>query len=611
MAYNLPPAWDAGFALPKNVRDEGLERRAFVTRQLPRGTYDDSTDGTGGYVVPQYVLDEGTGQGAYVTDWQARGTYNGPVVPNWLNKRPTVTQVTQLPGGAQQVTVQPLGDAPMAEPFESYGQQAAAVLIGAVANLPQGQRQKALKAIMDRIDKSLWSRTSDIFNRYVQQKMAPADAFPLALARALSTGIAAEIITTGIRGSAPQAASLLGLGCYGCAAVLGALGDDAPPAGCQAAPAGYTWIYGATVNGQVIPGHWAKLAAGQTAQPFCPTPPPGAITAATVAAQSGITTVVVDHGANYDWFVGPFGFNTATFVPRTWASGSPPSATTANRAAPPDIMYLSPDVNFSLPQPTLSYVRPLIPQVLQWLAARLTEATDSSGKTDTPTTYSATSSTNAASSYLFDANGNANQGMLADAKRWFDAMGIQPGTPVRLHALWYLKTAAEPLARTTNIKTGANMALYVSIAPMDLARGWDQATNPMVLKVWLVSVPDPSLFGALWNPMILINPVTALQATVGVTAGVITAVGDQLGNLACGVLSNPAAGTAAGVAAAAYGIPPQAGTAGVAIAASQCGQAPPPVVVPASSSIWPMVLIGGGALVAILLLTKPKKAATP
>ena len=39
MPFNLPPSWDPGYALPDNVKDEGLERRAFVTKQMPRGTY--------------------------------------------------------------------------------------------------------------------------------------------------------------------------------------------------------------------------------------------------------------------------------------------------------------------------------------------------------------------------------------------------------------------------------------------------------------------------------------------------------------------------------------------------------------------------------------------
>lgn len=569
MAYNLPPAWDAGFALPRNVRDEGLERRAFVTKWMPRGTYDDSTDGTAGYNVPQYIKDEGTGQGAFTTFWQPRGTYNGGKVPHWLNKRPTVTNVVPLPGGGNQVTVQTgMGDdAPVGEPFDTYGQRAATVLISSVAGLPQGQRQKILKAMMDRLDKSLWLRTQDIFNRYVQQKMAPADAFPLALARALSTGIAAEIITTGVRRVAPQANSLLGLGCYGCAAFLGAMGDTATWGGIPQQP--ITAVIGTT--GLVTP------------------PPP-------------------------DFWVGPFGFDTSKLVDRVWAIGAP-SPTVANRAAVPDAIYVLPGQLFlsgSLPTqateatlgpgwatglPNLpgsatlrADVRTVNPELLAWIKARLTEAVDSSGVADKPVHY-----TDASEIYGFPEAG---------AKPWFDAIGVAPETPIRMHKLAALRTTAEPFARTKHIKTGANMVLELRLAPAIYGQAWDAVRNPMVLQVWLSRVPDPSLFGALWNPMILIDPLAALSAIDSVAAGVAPILGD----LACDVLTHPAAGAAAGAIAAAEGIPPQVGTGGVALAAGQCGQAPPPPVVAPSSSIWPWVILGGGAVVAVALLTKPKKA---
>lgn len=599
MAYNLPPAWDAGFAMPKNVRDEGLERRAFVTKQMPRGTYDDSTDGTAGYNVPQYIKDEGTGQGAFTTFWQPRGTYNGGKVPHWLNQRPTVTGVAPIPGGGTQVTVQtgtaPAGmgdDAPIGEPFDTYGQRAASVMITAVSGLPAGQRQKVLKAMMDKVDKSLWGRTQDIFRRYVQQKMAPANAFPLALARALSTGIAAEIITSGVQRTAPQANSLLGLGCYGCEAAQGAMGDVAWPQGCSPAPTGFTWLYTATVNGQSIPGRWARLPAGQTPQPFCSgVVPPGALTVAdpTGTGAPPPPIEVREHVPTYDMFVGPFGFDTSVLKDRVWGVGTP-SDTVANRAASPDIIYLTPG---ALPQgPQLANVRPMIPQVMAWLKARLIEAQDSSGNTDTPVHYTDSAA------YGFPE---------PDAKTWFDAMAISADTPVRLHKLWQLRTTESPFARTKHIKTGADMVLNLRLSPLTYGKDWDAKTNPLVLNVWLSRVPDKSIFGALWNPMILINPLTALQATADIVSGVANVLGD----LACDVLTHPAAGTVAGAAAAAEGIPPQAGTTGVAIAASQCGKAPPPVVPVVKHSIWPWVIMGGGAIVAVALLTRPRKATTP
>jgi len=92
--YNLPPPWNPGLAIPGNVMDEGLERHAYVTRMLSRGTYDSATQGGGygGYAIPQYVLNEGTGRGTFTTKWLPRGYY-GPNLPHYLNRQPVANIV--------------------------------------------------------------------------------------------------------------------------------------------------------------------------------------------------------------------------------------------------------------------------------------------------------------------------------------------------------------------------------------------------------------------------------------------------------------------------------------------------------------------------------------
>lgn len=229
MAFNLPPPWNSGYALPGNVRDEGLQRRAFVTKQMPRGTYYQSRVGTGGYVVPQYVLDEGYGQGAATTKWAPSGSYPGKAIPYWLNQRPETVADKRLPGGAKQVTIQRglsgiQSEPEMPEPFEQYGQRAATILLGRMAKLPPAHRKSTLKKTLDAVDPSLWKRTAEIARRYNNQGMSAAQALHQGLARAMSTGVAAEIITTGAKREAPQARSLLGLGCYGCGPLLVGLG---------------------------------------------------------------------------------------------------------------------------------------------------------------------------------------------------------------------------------------------------------------------------------------------------------------------------------------------------------------------------------------------------
>lgn len=105
MPFNMPPPWDPGFALPQNVRDEGLQRQAFVTKQMPRGTYDMPNVGTGGYAVPDYIMKEGYGQGTYTSKWLPPGTYTTPKIPHWLNNRPVVASETKLPGGGRKITI--------------------------------------------------------------------------------------------------------------------------------------------------------------------------------------------------------------------------------------------------------------------------------------------------------------------------------------------------------------------------------------------------------------------------------------------------------------------------------------------------------------------------
>lgn len=128
--FRLPPFWNAGYALPSNVDDEGIERRAFVTAWAPRGSFDDPKVGTGGYAVPGYVLREGYGQGAFVTKWAPRGTYYGPRIPHWIDQRAArVTGATKLPGGATKLQITAMGDAEKARagraPVSDYGLRSA------------------------------------------------------------------------------------------------------------------------------------------------------------------------------------------------------------------------------------------------------------------------------------------------------------------------------------------------------------------------------------------------------------------------------------------------------------------------------------------------------
>lgn len=280
MAYNLPPPWDSGYALPDNVRDEGLERRGFVTKWMPRGTYDAPKVGSGGYVLPPNVQAEAYGQGTYTTKWLPRGFVDSGVPP-YLNRRPKVVAQTGRGTGARQVTfaapvmTRPfaagtavaLSGADLPEPFVTYGARAADVLLRAVTGLPQHEAKKRLKQIMDTVDPTLWTRTAELTRRFMEQGMRGQAALRAGLASAMSSGIAAEIVRTGLSRSAPQARSLLGLGCYGCAAALGATPQfQVATAVMQASATQPVYCKGYSWNGT----RWSITRVGQTDQPAPP-----------------------------------------------------------------------------------------------------------------------------------------------------------------------------------------------------------------------------------------------------------------------------------------------------------------------------------------------------
>lgn len=262
MAFNLPPPWDPGYALPENVIDEGLERRGFVTKWMPRGTYDAPDVGTGGYVVPGYVMREGYGQGTFTTKWEPANYYDGPRVPHWLNKRPTVTADRRTGPGAQRVTFRraaALGDdSDGGHPlFTEFGRRAADQVLARVAMLPPSQRKQALRTILDAIDPSLYGRANTYTQDLVRSGVRGPDAVRAALARAMSVGISTEIVNLGKTRTPPRSRSLLGLGRT--SALVGTIAVNVPSAITatgiavkSTTCAGYSWVT----------DHWERTRAG-------------------------------------------------------------------------------------------------------------------------------------------------------------------------------------------------------------------------------------------------------------------------------------------------------------------------------------------------------------
>lgn len=236
MTYHIAKPYRPGWAIPQYIQDEGLKRHAFTTMWAPQGTYDnpsvDDAAFNSGYVVPQYILNDGYGRGASVTKWAKRGSYFGPKIPSFLDKPANkVVAVQPGPNGSTAVTVQALsglGDdtAALPDDFHQYGQNAASIILKGVRTQPPGKRKAMLKSVLDRVDPTLYNRTSKIAKGLTKRGVAPAAALHAGLAQAMGTGMLNEVTKTGQTGQVPPPRGQLGLGCYGICGSGSALGGS-------------------------------------------------------------------------------------------------------------------------------------------------------------------------------------------------------------------------------------------------------------------------------------------------------------------------------------------------------------------------------------------------
>lgn len=246
--YGVPPSWNPGYAIPRSIQNEGLRRRAFVTKMAPRGTYDASVGKNTGYATPQYIIEEPSGQGTYTTAWAPRGT--APPIPDPMNRT----------AGAQ-ISMGGLGNVgtPPANPFATYGQKAASRILKHVGKVPPLARPVVLAHMLNTIDPTLHARTQQNVRVLISRGVKPQAALQQGLAHAMSTGIVGELVNVGRSRRAPQPRSLLGLGCYGCQAMGATEGATFTGATLQLTgtsscppPPGFTW------NGS----NWERLRVG-------------------------------------------------------------------------------------------------------------------------------------------------------------------------------------------------------------------------------------------------------------------------------------------------------------------------------------------------------------
>jgi hypothetical protein len=228
--FNIPPPWNAGYALPVNVADEGLERRGIVTRWAPRGTFDNPKVGHGGYAVPGYVLDEGYGEGSVMTKWAPRGTYFGPKIPYWIDKAPKrLRKIARLPGGKTRTTLAGLGDMEQRTTgrtdLTDYANSLAFNLIDTVRMMPDDMRKKELRKALDAIDPKLYALAEKFADEEVRANAPPLVALQRGIARAAIEGLGKELIDVS-QGKAVRRKSQIGCAMYGLGAAPSFAQDD-------------------------------------------------------------------------------------------------------------------------------------------------------------------------------------------------------------------------------------------------------------------------------------------------------------------------------------------------------------------------------------------------
>lgn len=557
MAYNLPPPWDAGFALPENVRDEGLERRGFVTKQAPRGTYDAPHVGTGGYTVPPYVVQERYGQGAYGTKMMPRGTK--PNVPNYIDRRPQVVSQRSLPGGGNAVTIALSGSdlhdygSQRLGMFQQYGQRVAVILMQQADRLPtQALRVEALKRIMDEIDPTLHSRAKGYADKAAKQGAAPRLALAHGISAAVSEGVLGELAKLGQTRRTPKPNSLLGLGCYG---PMG-FGDTAmlqtnllstqvanpnlmtmqfsvmPPAPQGALVClrpGYTWV---AASGST-PGHYERVKADGIQMPGPADPATGAC---------AVSETRVHASAVPD-------FPTLTFGP--WKLRDVEGQRTS----------------FAWSSVTPEQAKALIEWITKGYASFMVSRVGVGGSLPPPVAMIT----------------------LADA-------GLAPSSskvPKDIISGRY------PIAKFTHPKTGKKEALYVT------AIGTKE--TPAFALTWKY---DPNLGEAAWKAFYELHAIPT-RATIDFLEPIVKGALDSIGDATCNLVQKPGA-VQAGQAAAVAGPYGMAIAAGTTVADQLCKSdvaplVPGPLVEPDSGFPVLPVAIAGGLAIAAYLYTKKKK----
>ena len=549
--------------------------------------------------------------------------------------------------------------------FDSYGARAARILMQAASGQPPDKRTAFLKAAMDKIDPTIWSRAEGYANEAVGRGVPPATAVEAGIARAMSRGIVNELVELGKRTVCRPIRRPDGSVSWRCSGVnavpsvnrrsqigLGAFGQtEGPPrspdaSDCLNPPTGYTWTGTA----------WARVKAGSTTPPV-PHPTPGCYTVAGGGRPSGGVTVT-GGGQPFRPFrpgtpsapmmsIGPWqvpvdavnavfdmtggvrdhrGVATPDYggISSAWKKKIGDEiarqfqfqlyfAFAAGRAGSLGVCIAAPqlipasDFGITVPPLLKTLMKPGDP-ISPDLNIQPNLSQSEIDSSESIYAYAGTKICDGP----FNTEGNRS--------RWPSALYSGGWVPARF--LGYLKFESTPLFRVKHPVTGEDYGLFMQASPIEggqpelapsqgrvgvlrldtnSAGSFLHAGGPLRFVYRKIRVEEKSRWAKFWD---FIAAIPAILFRPALDA--LAEVAEDIAELACEVINNPLAATGATVGATAAGAPPAAGAGGVAVAQRLCADPtpPPPPPVDDGGSITPILIAGGAGLLLLLLATR-------
>lgn len=228
MRYNISPAWDAGYAIPDDVRDEPL-RRSHLREgySLPRGFYDATASvphaWNPGYALPANVDAEPIGTNPITTRWLARGTVGAlipPLVPgavaDVIDAGGAGTPEMNALSGSEWMDAQSWrygfgDDGADAAPLAVWAGEVANGVISAVRGVAPRDRTAALRLSLDEMEPGLAGRVESSARRLAAAGVPRSQALRVAIQDNVKSGLIQEALDLA-SGGAPRGDSLMGLG---------------------------------------------------------------------------------------------------------------------------------------------------------------------------------------------------------------------------------------------------------------------------------------------------------------------------------------------------------------------------------------------------------------